>query len=61
MPTDVALVLTRKARLEAKESREKLSERMILCLWIALGLLLTAAMSNQGLDPAAIQYFVTDG
>ena len=51
MPTDVAFVLLRK--MEAEE--EAKASLMIVCLWSALGLVLTRLLFNLGFGPELAQ------
>jgi hypothetical protein len=52
MPTDIGLVVMRKAEAEAQISKDALIDLTIVCLWAILGLVLTSLMFNLGFDPA---------
>jgi hypothetical protein len=58
MPTDLAVVLTRKAEAEAQASRDAQTNLIFVCLWAALGLVFTAVMFNQGFDPLILPLLV---
>jgi len=61
MPTDIALVLKRKAEAEAQGSKDALTVLIIVCLWVTFGLLFAALLSNHGLDPALAQALFLNG
>ena len=61
MPTDIALVLKRKAEAEAQGSRDVLTVLIIVCLWVTFGFLFAALLSNHGLDPALAQALFLNG
>jgi hypothetical protein len=61
MPTDIAVVLMRKAEAEAHASNDALTDLTIVYLWAALGLVLTALMFNLGFDPALAVVLVGAG
>ena len=61
MPTDIALVLKRKAEAEAQGSKDALTVLIIVCLWVIFGLLFAALLSNRGLDPALAQALFLNG
>jgi len=63
MPTDIALVLKRKAEAEAQAqgSKDALTVLIIVCLWVTFGLLFAALLSNHGLDPALAQALFLNG
>jgi hypothetical protein len=46
MPTDIVLVLRHKTMAEAQAYRDLNDQMTIVCLWSALGLVLTALMFN---------------
>ena len=46
MPTDIAMVLSRKAEVEAQASKASIDVFLIICLWAAVGLVLTAHMAK---------------
>lgn len=58
MPTDVALVLMRKAEMEARASKDAL---VIVCLWALAGLVIAALMSRLGFDLEIAKALVTAG
>jgi hypothetical protein len=61
MPTDIALVLMRRAEAEAQASKDALTDLMIVCLWASFGLVLTALMSKYGFDPSLAQALIVNG
>ena len=61
MPTDIVLVLRHKAMAEEQAYRDLSDERMIVCLWSALGLVLTALMFNLGLGLSLAEAFTVTG
>ena len=61
MPTDIVLVLMRKAEAKEQARRDLADLMMIGCLWSALGLELTALMYNLGFDPALAEVLVGAG
>jgi hypothetical protein len=61
MPTDIALVLMRKAQAEAQASKEGLTDLIIVCLWAALGLAFMALMFKFGFEPTLVQALVVNG
>ena len=61
MPTDIALVLKRKAEAEAQGSKDALTVLIIVCLWVTFGLLFAVLLSNRGLDPALAQALFLNG
>ena len=61
MPTDIAMVLMRKAAAEAQASNDAVADLTTVCLWAALGLVLTALMFNLGFDSALAEVLVGAG
>ena len=61
MPTDIALVLKRKAEAKAQGSKDALTVLIIVCLWVTFGLLFAVLLSNHGLDPALAQALFLNG
>jgi hypothetical protein len=61
MPTDIALVLMRKAQLEMQASEERLNCLIIGCLLATLGLALTALMIWFDFDAEIAVALVTAG
>jgi hypothetical protein len=61
MPTDIVMVLRRSAEAEEQANRDLSDQMMIVCLWSALGLVLTALMFNLGFDPALAEVLVVAG
>jgi hypothetical protein len=58
MPTDVAMLLMRKAEAEARTLRDQQNDLILVCLWAALGLVLTAVMFDRGFDPLLVPLLV---
>ena len=50
MPTDIVLVLRRKAEDEAQASKHRVAELTIVCFWSVLGLILAMLMIRMGFD-----------
>ena len=61
MPTDIVMVLRRIVEAEEQANRDLSDQMMIVCLWSALGLVLTALMFNLGFDPALAEVLVVAG
>lgn len=61
MPTDIVLVLRRKAEAEEQARKDLSDGTMIVGLWSALGFVLTALMVNLGFDPALAEIMVGAG
>jgi hypothetical protein len=61
MPTDIVLVLMRKAQAEKQALKEDLAALITSCLWVTLGLVLTVLISKYGFDPALAQSSVVNG
>lgn len=58
MPTDIALVLSRKAEMERAVSKGAF---LIICLWAVVGLMLTALMVRFGFDAETARALVPNG
>ena len=58
MPTDLALVLIRKAEAEAQAWRDVLTDLALVVLWAVTGLVFTVRMCNQGFDPGILSLLV---
>jgi hypothetical protein len=58
MPTDIALVLIRRAEMEAQVNKDTL---IIVCLWAVVGLVLAALMSKCAFDVELAKVLVTSG
>jgi hypothetical protein len=52
MPTDIVLVLKRKAEDEAQASKRRAADLTIVCFWAVLGLVLAMLMIGMGFDAA---------
>lgn len=50
MPTDIVLVLRRKAEKEAQASKRRVTDLTIVCFWSVLGLVLAMLMIRMGFD-----------
>lgn len=50
MPTDIVLVLTRRAEEEAQTSKRRVTDLTIVCIWSVLGLVLAMLMIRMGFD-----------
>jgi hypothetical protein len=61
MPTDIALVLMRKAEAEAQQLKDEQDNLVIVCLWTTIGLVLAALMFEFGFDPTLAQTLVVNG
>jgi hypothetical protein len=61
MPTDIALVLMRKAEAEAQARKEVQTDLVITCLWVTLGLVLTALMFRFGFYAEIAESLLTAG
>ncbi len=61
MPTDIAMVLSRKAEVEAQASKASIDVFLIICLWAAVGLVLTAHMARLGFDAEIAMALVPNG
>jgi len=61
MPTDIVLVLRRKAEAEDQAYRDLIDQGLIVCLWSALGLVLTALMLNLGFGLLLAEAFAVTG
>jgi hypothetical protein len=61
MSTDVAQVLTHRAKKEAQASKHDFTDLAVVCIWSVLGLVLAMVMIRAGLDAEIVQYLVTAG
>lgn len=61
MPTDIAMVLMRKAEREAQASKDALTGLTVVCLWSVLGLVLAMLMISMGFDADLAQDLVIAG
>jgi hypothetical protein len=61
MPTDVALLLMRKAETKARASKDLRDDLIVVCLWAVAGLVLAALMSRIGFDIDIAKALITAG
>lgn len=61
MPTDIVMVLMRKAKEEAQTLTDILTDLTVVCFWSVLGLVLAMLMVRMGFDADLAQDLVAAG